>query len=127
MLVSDRTRLCDQPVGVLVSIDKIYDLVEANIPPDQQKNLLHIGQRFDGHQDYPGLASRIARAVCLMEFAAINLPRTTRNIAALLVQRVTEAPPALAVSEILYLMKEARFIRDTKDGWTLYSFDELRR
>ncbi|MGA2213264.1 MAG: hypothetical protein ABSH31_08325 [Bryobacteraceae bacterium] len=127
MLVSDRTRLCDQPVGVLVSIDKIYDLVEANIPPDQHKNLLHIGQRFDGHHDYPGLASRIAKAVCLMEFAAINLPRTTRNIAALLVQRVTEAPPALAVSEILYLMKEARFIRDTKDGWTLYSFDELRR
>jgi hypothetical protein len=127
MLVSDRTRLCDQPIGVLVSIDKIYELVEESIPPERHKDILQIGQRFDGHQDFPGLASRVAKAICLMEFAATNLPRTTNNIAAMLVQRVTEAPPALAVSEILYLMKEARFIRESKDGWNLYSFDELRR
>jgi len=127
MLVSERTRLCDQPVGVLVSIDKIYELVEGNIPPERQKDILQIGQRFDGHQDYPGLAARVAKAICLMEFAATNLPRTTKNISALLVQRVTEAPAKAAVSEILYLMKEARFIRESKDGWNLYSFDELRR
>ena len=29
MLVSDRTRLADQPVGVVVSIDKIYELLEG--------------------------------------------------------------------------------------------------
>jgi hypothetical protein len=127
MLVSDRTRLCDQPVGVLVSIDKIYELVEANIPLEKQKNILQIGQRFDEHNDYPGLAARVAKAICLMEFAKTDLPRTTKNVAALLIQRVAEAPPTFAVSEMLFLMKEARFIRATRDGWTLYSFDELRR
>ena len=127
MLVSEGTRLVDQPVGVLVSIDKIYELVEKSIPPEKQKSLLDIRQRFDNHQDYPGLAARVAKAICLMEFVKTDLPRTTKNIAALLVQRVTEAPPTLAVSEILYLMKEARFVRDTEDGWKLYDFDDLRR
>jgi hypothetical protein len=127
MLVSDRTRLADQPVGVLVSIDKIYELVEGNISPEKQNDILHISQRFDGHHDYPGLAARVAKAICLMEFAKTDLPSTTKNIAALLVQRVTDAPRTLAVGEILYLMKEARFIRETEDGWKLYDFDELRR
>ena len=127
MLVSDRTRLADQPVGVLVSIDKIYELVEGNIPPEKQKDILDIRQRFDDDKDYPGMAARVAKAICLMEFAKTDLPRTTKNIAALLVQRVTEAPPTLAVAAILYRMKEAQFVRETEDGWKLYDFDELRR
>jgi len=127
MLVSERTRLCDQPVGVLVSIDKIYELVEGNIPLEKHKNVRQIGQRFDEHQDYPGLAARAAKAICLMELVKRDLPSTTKNIAALLVQRVNEAPPEFAVAEILYLMKEASFIRETPDGWKLYGFDELRR
>jgi hypothetical protein len=127
MLVSDRTRLADQPVGVLVSIDKIYELVEGNIPPEKQKDILDIRQRFDDDKDYPGMAARVAKAICLMEFAKTDLPRTTKNIAALLVQRVTEAPPTLAVAAILDHMKEAQFVRETEDGWKLYDFDELRR
>jgi hypothetical protein len=127
MLVSERTRLADQPVGVLVSIDKIYELVEGNISPEKQNDILHISQRFDNHQDYPGLAARVAKAICLMELARTDLPRTTKNISALLVQRVTEAPSTLAVAEILYLMKEARFIRENEEGWRLYDFEDLRR
>ncbi len=45
-----------------------------------------------------------------MEFARTDLPRTTNNIAALLVQRVTEAPPTLAVAAILYHMRQALFV-----------------
>jgi len=127
MLVSERTRLADQPVGVLVSIDKIYELVEGNIPPEKRKDVLEIRQRFEAHEDYPGLAARIAKALCLMEFVKNDLPRTTKNIAALLVQRVTEAPPTRPVAQILRLMKEARFVRQNEDGWRLFDFDELRR
>jgi hypothetical protein len=127
MLVSDRTRLADQPIGVLVSIDKIYELVEANIPPEKRKEILDIRRRFDSHEDYPGMAARVAKAICLMEFSQTDLPRTTKNIAALLVQRVTEAPPALPVAELLHHMREARFVRETEDGWKLYDLDDLRR
>ncbi|MGD0134406.1 MAG: hypothetical protein ABSE57_20340 [Bryobacteraceae bacterium] len=126
MLVSERTRLADLPLGALVSIDKIYELVEANIPPEKQKDISDIRQRFDDDEDYPGMAARVAKAICLLEFVPADLPRTSKNIAALLIQRVTEAAPTRAVEAILYRLKEAQFVLDTEKGWKLYDFDELR-
>jgi hypothetical protein len=126
MLVSDRTRLAEQPVGALVSIDKIYELVEGNIPAAKRRDIVELGRRFDGDRDYPGLASRVVKAMCLMEFAKADLLRTTENIAALLIQRVTEAPPILAVAAILHHMRDARFVRWTIEGWTVHDFYELR-
>jgi hypothetical protein len=126
MLVSDRARLANLPVEALVSIDKIYDLVEENLPPQKQKYILEIRQRFDNDQDYPGMAGRVVKAICLMEFAKTDPPCTTRNIAALLVQRVTEAPPILAVAAILSHLKEAGAVRETNHGWRLFDFELLR-
>ena len=126
MLVSGQTRLANQLVAAVVSIDKIYELVEGNIPWEKQKNILDISQRFDEDKDYPGLASRIAKAICLMQFVQTDLPRTTCNIAALLVQRVNEASPKFAVATILKRLKAAQFVRETDDGWNFYGFDELR-
>jgi hypothetical protein len=127
ILVSEPTRLADRPIGALVSIDRIYDLVEGNTAWEKQKNILDIRRRFDGDSDYPGMASRVAKAICLMELAGPGLPRTTRNIAALLIERVTEAPPVRAVAAIVERLEDARFVRQTEDGWKLYDFDELRR
>jgi hypothetical protein len=127
MLLSDRTRLADQPVGALVSIDKIYELVEANIPSEKRKEIREIRQRFDNQEDHPGMAGRVAKAICLMEFVKTDLPRTTKNIAALLIQNVSQDPPTLAVAQILHQLKEAQFVRETEDGWKLYDYDELRR
>ncbi|MCX6602115.1 MAG: BREX system P-loop protein BrxC [Acidobacteria bacterium] len=124
MLVSDRTRLKDQPVGALVSIDKIYELVEGNIPSEKQKDILDVRQSFDSDAHYPGLASRVAKALCLMEFAKTDLRRTIKNIAALLVQQVTEAPQTISVKAILDRLKEAQFVRETDDGWKLQTAQE---
>jgi hypothetical protein len=127
MLWSDRTRFADQPVGALVSIDKTYELLEANIPSEKRKEIREIRQRFDNHEDHPGMAERVAKAICLMEFVKTDLPRTTTNIAALLIQNVSEDPPTLAVAQILDQLNEAQFVRETEAGWTLYDYDELRR
>jgi hypothetical protein len=127
MLLSGRTRLAHQAVAALVSIDKIYELVEGNTPWEKQKDILDIRQRFDDDKDYPGMATRVAKVVCLMELVQTDLPRTTNNIAALLVQRVNEAPPVFAVETILKRLKAAQFVRETEDGWNFYGFDELRR
>ena len=127
MLVSDRTRVARQAVAALVSIDKIYELVEGNMPPEKQKDIVDIRQRFDDDKDYPGMAARVAKAICLMELVQTDLPRTTSNIAALLVQRVNEAPPVLAVAAILKRLKAAQFVRETENGWKFYDFNELRR
>jgi hypothetical protein len=124
MLVSDRTRLADQPLGAIVSIDKIYDLVEGNIPSEKQKDILDIRQGFDTDDSYPGMASRVAKAICLMEFAKTDLPRTAHNIAALLVQSMSEGRPLPAVTAVLQRLKEAQFVRESEDGWKLQTAEE---
>jgi hypothetical protein len=127
MLLSGRTRLADQPPGALVSIDKIYALLEAYIPAEKRKEIREVRRRFDKRMDYPGLAGRVAEAICLMEFVQTALPRTTQNIAALLIQNVSEEPPTSAVGKILQELQQAQFVRQTESGWKLYDFDELLR
>ncbi len=127
MLVSDRTRFLDRPAGALVSLDKIYDLLEQDIPPEKQKDIIDIRERLDHDEDYPGMPGRVAKAICLLEYARKDLPCTTKNIAALLIQRVDEAPPVLAVAAALFHMKEAEFVRETEYGWLLYGLDKPRR
>src|ERR1019366_1117331 len=77
MIVSDRTKLGEQGVGALVTLDKVYELVEGNIPSEKQKDILDIQQCFALDKDYPKLAVRVAKALCLMEFVR-DLPRTPR-------------------------------------------------
>ena len=59
-----------------------------------------------------------------MEFAKQDLPRTTKNIAALLIQRVDEPPPYPAVTAILDRLKTAQFVREAEDGWKLQTAQE---
>jgi hypothetical protein len=127
LLVSSRTGLAQQPVGELVSIDQIYEMLKAYIAPHKQRDVLEIGRRFEWDDDYPGMAARVARAICLMEFVRTDLPRTTRNIAALLVQRVTEPRPTLAVAAILHHLKRTGLARETAEGWRLCDHNALHR
>lgn len=128
LLMSDQTRFADQPIGALVSIDKIYELLEMSIPQHKHRNIIVISEHGD-HKHYPGMAERVAKAICLMEFARNDLPRTTKNIAALLIENVNEAPPTAAVTAIVDRMREACLVRETAEGWKLheFDFDELHR
>jgi hypothetical protein len=123
MLVSDRTHMAEEPVGALVSLDMIYELVEGNIPSEKQKDILDIRQRFEKDKDYPGLAARVAKAVCLLEFVR-DLPRTSKNIAAVLINKVDGQAPVAAVEALLLRLKEAQFVRETDDGWKLQTAQE---
>jgi hypothetical protein len=127
MFVSDRTRFLDRPVGEIVSLDRIYDLLERDIPPEKQKDVVDIRERLDHDEDYPGMPGRVAKAICLLEFARKDLPCTTKNLAALLIQRANDAPPVLGVAAALFHMKEAQFVRETEYGWLLYGLDKPRR
>jgi hypothetical protein len=122
MLASDRTRIGEAPVGTLVSIDKIYDLLEGSIPPEKQHDVFIAGARCED-KGSPGMAARVAKAVCLMEFVKTDLPRTAKNIAALLAEQVADPSPTLAVAVALERMKKAHFVSETEAGWTLYGYD----
>ena len=125
MLIGDRTRLAEQPVGALVTLDKVYELVHDNIPTEKQKDIFDIERNFAKAAEYPGWHSRVAKVICLLEFVR-DLPRTPHNIAALLIDQVGDPPPEAAVKAVLEDLKRAEFVRDTEQGWKLQTAQEKR-
>jgi len=123
MLVGDRTRMADQPLGALVTLDKVYELVHDNLPSEKQKDILDIERRFEKATEYRGWHVRVAKAICLLEYVR-DLPRTPHNIAALLIDRVGDAPPQAAVNAVLQDLKEAEFVREADQGWKLQTAQE---
>lgn len=120
MIVGERTRMSEASVGALVTLDKIYELVEGNLPSEKQKDILDIQQHFPKDS---GLAGRVAKSLSLLELVK-GLPRTSRNIAALLIEKVDEAPRVDAVESVLEKLKEAQFVRETEEGWKLQTQQE---
>jgi len=131
MLISPRTNMVEQPVGTLVTLDKIYELVEGNITSEKYKDVSDIGVRFQDDPDVGNMASRVAKAICLLEFVN-DLPRTPANLAACLVSKVGDPMPLDSVKKALAKLENAQFIRESDNGWSLQTaqekhWDEERR
>ena len=107
MLVSERTHMGEQPVGTLVTLDKVFELVEGNLSSERQKDISDITERFRGDSADQGWAARTAKAICLLEFVR-DLPRTPANIAAMLVDRVESPSPVAQVEAALERLKQAQ-------------------
>ncbi|MCI0490100.1 MAG: BREX system P-loop protein BrxC [Blastocatellia bacterium] len=123
MLVSERTDLASQPIGTLVTLDKIFELVEGNLSTEKQKDISDITQRFKNDSEDQGWAARAAKTICLLEFVR-DLPRTEANIAACLVDKVGDAAPLAQVQKALDRLTEAKFVRNTEEGWKLQTAQE---
>lgn len=123
MLVNDRTNFADKPVGSLVSLDAIYELIEGQVGSAKQRDISDIVRRFENDPEDRGWAGRVAKAIALLEFVR-DLPRTENNIAAVLVNRVGEPVPAPEVSAALARLVDAQFIRDTEEGYKLQTAQE---
>ena len=120
MLVNERTALKDKPVGALVTLDKIFDLVDGNISTEKRKDIDDIRRRFRTESDW---ALRVAKTICLLEFIR-DLPRTEANISACLLDEVSRPAPLANVKTALALLQEAEFVRDSEDGWKLQTAEE---
>lgn len=119
MLVSERTALADAPVGELVTLDRIYDLIEGSLPTERRKD---IGDIIDRWPDDPWPA-RTAKAIALLEYVR-DLPRTEANLAALLYRRLGDDSPLSGVERAIGLLSEAQFVRHTDSGWKLQTAQE---
>lgn len=119
MLVSDRTNLASAAVGTLVTLDRIFDLVEGNLSSEKQKDITDIMQRWP-HDLWP---ARVAKAIALLEYVR-DLPRTPQNLAALLYPEMGAASPLAAVEDAIRLLHAAQFIRETENGWKLQTAQE---
>lgn len=122
MLVSERTRMAEMPMGTLVTLDKIFELVEGTLSSEKQKDISDIQSRFirDSHAD---IILKVAKTVALLEFVR-DLPRTEHNIAACLVEAVGQPAPINGVTEALHKLEAAQFVRQTDEGWKLQTAQE---
>ncbi len=123
MLVSDRTAMAKKPVGALVTLDKVYELVEGNLSNEKRTDIHEIAQRFKADPDDRGWALRAAKVICLLEFIR-DLPRTEANIAAFLVDEVGKPAPLKEVQAAVKRLHAAQFVRSTEEGWKLQTAQE---
>jgi hypothetical protein len=123
MLVSERTNMAARAIGTLVTLDKIFELVEGNLSSEKQRDLSNVVQIFKDDAEDRGMTSRVAKTVCLLEFVR-DLPRTEANIAACLVAEVGEPAPLAEVQKALTKLEKAQFIRNTEEGWKLQTAQE---
>ena len=114
MLVSDRTNLAEEAIGTLVTLDRIYDLIEGNLPSETQKDVSDIGELWPDSR-WPG---KVAKTISLLEFVR-GLPRTEKNIAAVLYESLEAGSPSKKVDEAIEMLADKDFIRQTEDGWKL--------
>ena len=119
MLANERTGLAQKPVGTLVTLDKIYELVEGNLSSERRAD---IGQIVSQYPTDPWPA-RVAKAICLLEFVR-DLPRTEGNIAAMLLDRVDDQAPVEQVRQALEKLEKGQFIRQVEDGYKLQTAQE---
>ncbi len=123
MLVSDRTAFAKKSIGAMVTLDKVYELVEGNLSNEKRTDLDEISQRFKLVPDDQGWALRVAKVVCLLEFIR-DLPRTEANLAAFLVDEVGKPAPLKETQAAVKRLEDAKFIRNTEDGWKLQTAQE---
>ncbi|MGA8610592.1 MAG: BREX system P-loop protein BrxC [Xanthobacteraceae bacterium] len=123
MLVSDRTAFAKKPIRALVTLDKVFELVEGNLSNEKRTDIHQIAERFKDDSEDHGWALRVAKAICLLEFIR-DLPRTEVNLAAVLIDEVGKARPMSEVQAAVNRLNTAQFIRNTEEGWKLQTAQE---
>ena len=123
MLVSDRTDFASKPIGALVTLDKVFELVEGNLSNEKRTDIHQIGERCKNDPEDHGWALKVAKAICLLEFIR-DLPRTEANLAAVLVDAVGKATPLSEVQAAVKRLNTSQFIRNTEEGWKLQTAQE---
>jgi hypothetical protein len=123
MLVSDRTAVAKLPIRTLVTLDKVFELVEGNLSTEKRTDIHEISQRFKGDPEDQGWTVRVAKVICLLEFLR-DLPRTEGNIAAFLVDEVGKPAPLAQVQVAVKKLHAAQFIRNTEECWKLQTAQE---
>lgn len=121
MMIHDRTRLADEPIGTFVTLDRVYELLYMGnlLPTEVAKEVDGVVSRFP---DQP-MAQKVIKAIALLE-PVKDLPRTKHNLAVVLHPSIDAQPLTNAVGEALKLLEEAQFVRLTEEGYKLLTNKE---
>lgn len=119
ILVNDRTRLADEAVGTLVTLDKLFELLEPSLSTEVRKDVDDVDKKFPNSP----WCSKVIRAVVLLSFVK-DLPRTAQNIGALLYASVEAPSPIKDVQEAIETLVEAQHLHDSEEGYKLLTAHE---
>lgn len=121
MMINDRTRLADAQIGQLVTLDKVYELLEVGnlLPSEVSREVATVAQRFPSNP----LAHQVVKVIALLE-SVKDLPRTPHNIAVVLHPAVDAQPITKDVEAMLNLLEKAQFVRQTEEGYKLLTVQE---
>ncbi|ANP46082.1 BREX system P-loop protein BrxC [Candidatus Viadribacter manganicus] len=113
LLINPQTDIASKAVGTLVSIDRIYDLIEGNIDSQVRAKIATIPAKVS----HP-LAQSVAKAICLLQFVK-TVHRTAENIAATLIDSVEGDSRLTEVREALLALEKAYLIRSDSGGYKI--------
>ncbi len=119
MLINPRVKLANENVGVLVTFDKVYDLIKDNLSSEKQRDILSIEKRFTD----ASLVIKVAKAICLLEFVK-DLPRTPKNIAAVLYLKIGADSCLTEIENAVKKLEKSQFIKLSDYGYKLLTTQE---
>jgi hypothetical protein len=121
MLVHPQTNLAAQPIGSLVTLDLVYELLYAGnlLPTEVTREIDDMPSRLPTDV----MAQKVAKAVALLE-AVTDLPRTPRNLAAVLPPRIDADSMLSEVEAALKQLEVHQIVRESEDGFKLLTIQE---
>jgi hypothetical protein len=113
LLINPAVDLASAPLGTLVRLDQIYDLVEGNIGSEVRGKIAAIAKELS----HP-LAQPVAKVICLLQYVK-SVHRSAENIAATLYPRVSSESQLASVKEALLELEATHKVRRGDDGYRI--------
>jgi len=113
LLINPAVNLADAPLGDLVRLDQVYELVEGNIGSEIRAKIAAIAKELD----HP-LAQPVAKVICLLQYVK-SVHRSPENIAAAIHASVGADSQLASVKEALRELEAAHKVRHGDDGYRI--------
>ncbi len=119
MLVNPKVKLAEKEVGSLVTLDKVYNLIEGSLSSEKQKDIYSIIKNFADD----AMVISVAKTICLLEYVR-DLPRTVNNISAVLYPEVGDDFNKSDVESAIKKLENAQLIKFSDQGYKLLTAQE---
>lgn len=116
VLINDETRLGHEPVGRLVTLAQVYELLKGLVATERRHDVDEIQESFGAD----AMETQVAKALALLQFVP-SVARTPENLAVVLHPSVDAAPRRAEVEAALEELRKAGKARQTESGWELLS------
>lgn len=113
LLINPSVNLAEAPLGTLVRLDHVYDLVEGNIGSEVRAKIAAIPKVVD----HP-FAQSVAKVICLLQYVK-SVHRSAENLAAGLHVGVDADSTLASVKVALRALESAHQVRRGDDGYRI--------